>query len=71
MNKRKMMIATLAILMCAGTIPFSTLATFAQDNDLIENEKIQEQSSELKETNEVTEESKIHDMLAKIQMKRS
>ena len=67
MNKRKIQ----AILMCAGTMPFSTLATFAQDNDLIENEKIQEQSSELKETNEVTEESKIHDMLAKIQMKRS
>lgn len=66
-----MMSAILAILMCAGTMPFSTLATFAQDNDLIEKEKIQEQSSELKETNEVTEESKIHDMLAKIQMKRS
>ncbi|WP_346670694.1 CHAP domain-containing protein [Faecalicoccus acidiformans] len=58
MNKRKMMSATLAILMCAGTMPFSTLATFAQENDLIEKEKIQEHSSELKETNEVTEESK-------------
>lgn len=55
MNKSKLMSATLAILMCAGTIPFSTLATFAQENELNEKEKIQEQIFEFTEVSETTE----------------
>ncbi|MBM6830959.1 CHAP domain-containing protein [Faecalicoccus acidiformans] len=59
MKKSQFLSATLAILMCAGTIPFSTLATFAQENNLIEKENTQEQSSELTETNKIVEESNL------------
>ena len=57
MKKSQFLSATLAILMCAGTIPFCTLATFAQENDLIEKEKTQEQSAEFTENNVILEES--------------